>query len=149
MAAATSVKESNLDTSERSRVKIALIALVVAAAVAGCATARSSARIELSAVEFDFGTIPNTKPVSQTFQVRNVGRGTLEIGGMSTSCGCTTAEVSDRQLAPGEETSLKVTYDPQVHNGETGEFLRIVYVRSDDPEMPEVTLTIRVKVTEP
>ena len=81
--------------------------------------------------------------------MRNVGRGKLEIAGVSTSCGCTTAEVADRQLAPGEATELKVTYDPQAHNGATGEFMRIVYVRSNDPETPEATLTIRVKVTEP
>jgi hypothetical protein len=117
------------------------------ALIAACTTAPGE--IALNTAEFDFGTIPNTKPVSQVFQVRNVGRGELEITGVSTSCGCTTAEVDDHQLAPGEAANLKVSYDPQAHGGATGEFMRLVYVRSDDPDTPETALTIRVTVVEP
>ena len=68
---------------------------------------------------------------------------------MSTSCGCTTAKIDGRQLAPGEATDLTVTYDPLAHDGATGEFMRIVYVRSSDPNMPEANLMIRVTVVEP
>jgi hypothetical protein len=126
-----------------------LLALLLLGA-AGCSTVENSpGQIELSATDFDFGTVPNNRPVSEVFQVRNVGQGILEITGVSTSCGCTTAEVDARSLAPGEATGLTVTYDPQVHDGETGEFLRIVYVRSSDPDTPEASLTIRVTVVEP
>jgi hypothetical protein len=117
-------------------------------ALIGCSSG-SPGQIELSSAEFDFGTVPNTKPVSHTFEVRNVGRGELEILGVSTSCGCTTAEVSERRLRSGESAELTVTYDPQAHDGATGEFMRIVYVRSDDPETPEANLTVRVTVVEP
>jgi len=114
---------------------------------AGCTPSPSgSGRIELSATEFDFGTIPNDAPVSQVFQVRNVGEGWLEITGVSTSCGCTSAEVTPRRLAPGEVAELRVTYDPRVHGGEAGTFLRQVYIRSNDPEAPEAVLTIHVTV---
>jgi hypothetical protein len=114
------------------------------------ATATSGAgQIELSAASFDFGAIPNTEPVSHEFQVRNVGRGTLEITGVSTSCGCTEAEVESRHLARGESTTLHVTFDPQAHDGALGEFMRIVYVRSNDPATPEASLTIRVTVVTP
>jgi hypothetical protein len=124
-----------------------LLGLLLLVLVASCA--QQPGQIELSAAEYDFGTIPNTKSVSQMFEVRNVGRGKLEIAGVSTSCGCTTAEVDKRQLAPGEMAELMVTYDPQAHGGATGQFMRIVYIRTDDPDIPEATLTIRVKVTEP
>jgi hypothetical protein len=110
----------------------------------GCA--QQPGQVELSAAEYDFGTIPNDSPVSEVFEVRNVGRGKLEITGVSTSCGCTTATVNKRQLAPGEMAELLVTYDPQAHDGATGQFMRIVYVRTDDPDVSEVTLTIRVTV---
>jgi cytochrome c-type biogenesis protein CcmH/NrfF len=73
----------------------------------------------------------------------------LEIAGVSTSCGCTTAEIESRHLSPGEMTDLTVIYDPQVHDGETGSFLRVVYIRSNDPATPEATLTIRVMVVDP
>jgi hypothetical protein len=124
----------------------AAIGLTAAAAVVTARTAPG--HIELSAAEFDFGTVPNTAPVSQTFQVRNVGDGPLSITAVSTSCGCTTASVDDTELEPGEATDLTVIYDPLAHDGALGEFLRVVYVRSDDPGTPEATLTIRVRVVE-
>ena len=134
----------------RTALASAVLMVLALAAIVGCTSATSPAgQIELSTSEFDFGTIPNTDPVNHVFQVRNVGRGELEIIGVSTSCGCTTAEVGGRRLAPGEATDLTVTYNPQVHGGETGQFLRIVYIQSNDPETPEASLTIRVTVVEP
>ena len=125
-----------------------LIALLLTA-VAGCAPAGdASGQIELSATDSDLGTVPNDQPVSEVFQVRNAGLGALEIRGVSTSCGCTTAQVGKSRLEAGEATDLTVTYDPQVHNGETGTFLRIVYVRSSDPDTPEASLAIRVTVVD-
>lgn len=126
-----------------------VVALMVAVAVGYAALPQPSGQIELSATEFDFGTIPNTGPVRQVFQVRNAGDGPLQITSVSTSCGCTTAEIGSQQLAAGASADLTVTYDPLAHDGATGEFLRIVYVRSDDPDTPEATLTIRVTVFEP
>jgi amino acid transporter len=129
----------------------ALGLVLLAASVTGGFTARPAApgKIELATTEFDFGSVPNTQPVSQVFEVRNVGQGSLQITGVSTSCGCTTAQTSSSRLAPGEATDLTVTYDPQAHDGALGDFLRVVYIRSDDPEMPEASLTIRVTVVEP
>lgn len=126
-----------------------LVALAAAVAVGYAAIPQARGQIELSATEFDFGTIPNTGPVSQVFQVRNAGDGPLEISGVSTSCGCTTAEIGNRRLAPGETSDLAVTYDPLAHDGAIGEFMRVVFVRSDDPDTPEANLTIRVTVVEP
>lgn len=131
---------------KRATIGLALLGLLLLALAAGCA--QQTGKVELSAAEYDFGTIPNTKPVSKVFEVRNVGRGKLEIAGVSTSCGCTTAAVNKRQLAPGETAELQVTYDPQAHGGATGQFMRVVYVRTDDPDVPEATLTIRVTVNE-
>jgi hypothetical protein len=129
---------------KRGTIGLFSLGLLLLALVAGCAD--QPGRVELSVAEHDFGTIPNDKPVSQVFEVRNVGRGKLEIVGVSTSCGCTSAEVSKRQLGPGEAAQLAVTYDPLAHDGATGRFLRIVYIRSSDPDLPEATLTIRVTV---
>jgi hypothetical protein len=125
------------------------VALVAAVAVGYAAIPQARGQIELSATEFDFGTIPNTGPVSQVFQIRNAGDGPLKIGGVSTSCGCTTAQVGSQQLAAGESTDLTVTYDPLTHNGAAGDFMRLVYIRSDDPDTPEANLSIRVTVVEP
>lgn len=135
-----------------AKIAIAVVALLALGLLGTAAYARATSgpgRIELSASDFDFGSIPNTGPVTHEFQVRNVGRGSLEITGVSTSCGCTSAEVGSRHLARGESTSLRVTFDPQVHDGALGQFLRIVYLRSTDPATPEASLTIRVTVVAP
>jgi len=131
-------------------VLVATVVILGLAAAAGyAALPEAPGRIELSATEFDFGTVPNTGAISQTFQVRNGGEGSLDIDGVSTSCGCTTAEIARRELAPGESTELTVTYDPLAHDGALGEFMRVIYLQSDDPDTPEATLTVRVKVVEP
>lgn len=129
---------------------LAGVLILMLALGAGCRAAEADApgEIELSTHAFDFGTVPNTDPVSETFQVRNVGQGTLEILAVSTSCACTTAEVGSRSVPPGGATDLTVTYDPQVHDGATGEFVRVVYVRADDPDIQEAELTVRVTVVE-
>jgi hypothetical protein len=132
---------------KKKRVTVGLVVLgLLLALTTGCSG--QTGQIELSATEYDWGTIPNTAAVSQMFEVRNTGQGDLEILGVSTSCGCTTAEVDRRQLAPGEIAGLTVTYDPRVHDGATGQFMRAVYIRTDDPDMPEATLTVRVTVAE-
>lgn len=128
---------------------IIVLGLVAAVAVGYAGLSGASGRIELSSTEYSFGTVPNTRPVSHAFQVRNAGDGPLEISGVSTSCGCTTAEIGDRRLAAQETTVLTVTYDPLAHDGATGEFVRLVYLRSNDPDTPEASLTIRVTVVEP
>ena len=145
-------EEGDAIEGKRTLMRPALTGLLILilAATAGCTTVASSpGQVELSATEFDFGTIPNTEPVSQVFQVRNVGQGWLEITGVSTSCGCTMAEIDSQRLAAGQTTDLTVTYDPRTHEGATGEFMRVVYLRSSDPDAPEVTLVIRVTVVEP
>jgi hypothetical protein len=119
---------------------------LVLALVAGCT--QQTGQVELSTAEYDFGRIPNTEPVSEVFEVRNIGQGKLEITGVSTSCGCTTAEVDKRQLGPGEWAELTVTYDPQAHGGATGQFMRVIYVRTSDPDLPETELIVHVTVTE-
>ena len=133
-----------------SRRRIGLLAglgLLAALLLAACGPAPAG-RIALGTVESDFGTIPNTAPVSRTFEVRNEGDGPLEITGLSTSCSCTTAIAGRERLNPGEATELEVTFDPRTHNGATGEFLRKVFVRSTDPQTPEVVLTFTVTVVE-
>ena len=126
-----------------------LLVLAIAVAAGYAAIPQPPGRIELSASDFDFGTVVNTGPVSHTFQVRNVGKGRLEITGLATSCGCTSATIASQHLAPGASTDLTVTYDPLAHDGATGPFMRVVYVRSDDPNTPEASLTIHVTVVEP
>jgi hypothetical protein len=106
-------------------------------------------RIEVTPSSYDFGEISPTEKAVVEFQVKNTGGSPLEITRVSTSCGCTTAEIEDELLLPGETTTLHVTFDPQVMYTEglaEEEILRVIYVRSNDPDRPEVEVELRGRV---
>ena len=114
---------------------------IVAIIISGCSAV--APRIELSASSFDFGDInPADGLRTETFFVKNTGGAILNIASVSTSCGCTDAEVHSEKIQPGEQTTLTVTYDPSVHPELTGKIKRVVYVKSDDPLKEEIELEI-------
>ncbi len=111
--------------------------------VSGCSTTLSAPRIELSTNSFDLGDInPDEGNRVETFFVKNIGGSPLNIISVSTSCGCTEAEVESEEILPGEQTKLTVTYDPSVHPGLVGKMERVVYIKSNDPVNKEVELEL-------
>jgi hypothetical protein len=113
--------------------------------------AQGPPRIEVLPSSYDFGEISSTEKAEVGFQVKNAGRSPLEITRVSTSCGCTTAQLEDQTLLPGEATTLHVTFDPQLMRSEglieiEEEILRIVYIKSNDPDRPEVEIELRGRV---
>lgn len=115
-------------------------------AIAGCSGGTPQAAV--SPADYDFGRIGPDNPVTTTFVVNNPGNGPLQIESVATSCGCTTAQISSQTIAPGASADLTVTFDPQAHAGATGQFLRYVYLRTNDPATPEVEVEIKVEVVE-
>lgn len=82
--------------------------LFVAAANAQTATAET---LELKELEYNFGSIPQGKPVFHTFQIINKGTSPLKLDNVQTSCGCTTPEWSKEPIAPGATSQVKVGYN--------------------------------------
>lgn len=115
-------------------------------ALAGCSGGTPQAAV--SPADYDFGQIGPDNPVTTTFVVNNPGNGPLQIESVATSCGCTTAQISSQTIAPGASADLTVTFDPQAHAGAIGQFLRYVYLRTNDPATPEVEVEIKVEVVE-
>ncbi len=99
------------------------------------------ARLIIEPSEFNFGKV-NVK-TETSFVMRNQGGSPLEILGISTSCGCTTAWADQETIMPGGRTTLYVSFDPTVHEDLEGDVLRQVYVRSNDLEQPEVKVDLR------
>jgi hypothetical protein len=96
--------------------------------------------------QYDFGTISPNDKVEHDFVVQNVGTAVLEIADASASCGCTAAAVGDTTVEPGEETTIRVTYDPRV-NKEAGKFVtKQIRVKSNDPLVPLAEFTITADV---
>jgi hypothetical protein len=67
--------------------------------------------LKLSETSFDFGKIPQGKPVTHNFIVQNIGKDSLKIDNVQASCGCTTPEWSRTAVAPGQQTTIKVGYN--------------------------------------
>jgi hypothetical protein len=83
-----------------------------APAVAATATAADDGSLTLPEREYDFGKIPQGKPVVHVFEVVNNGRDSLHIMNVQASCGCTTPEWDRQKVqAPGEKTKITVGYN--------------------------------------
>lgn len=124
-----------------------LIASVLAVLIlAGC-SGGGTPRVEVVPASYDFGQV-GSEPVTTVFAVRNEGGGPLQIESVTTSCGCTTAQLSADSIAPGQAADLTVTFDPQAHPGSVGKFVRFVYLRTNDPQAAEVEVQITADVTD-
>lgn len=90
-----------------------------------------------------YGDVPTT-----TFTLTNFGPLPTKITRVSTSCGCTKAEVEKTELGAYEATQIKVSFNPAVHGDATdvGNVTRAIYIQTDNPNFPELTSTITAKV---
>ena len=81
----------------------------------------------LKELEFDFGKIPQGKPVTHVFEVINNGKDSLKIGNVQASCGCTTPEWErDKVQAPGQKTVITVGYNAAAE-GLFAKFITVTY----------------------
>jgi hypothetical protein len=72
---------------------------------------RSAETLGLKELTFDFGRIPQGKPVTHNFEVVNNGQKPLIIENVEASCGCTTPEWTTEPVAPGAKTIIKVGFN--------------------------------------
>lgn len=76
---------------------------------------------------YDFGKIPQGKPVLHLFEVVNTGKDSLRISNVQASCGCTTPEWErDKVQAPGQSTKITVGYNAAAE-GSFSKFITVTY----------------------
>src|SRR5438309_1552070 len=83
------------------------------AAVAFTAThaQNASEELELKELDYNFGTIPQGKPVYHIFQITNKSTAPLKLDNVQASCGCTTPEWSRDPIPAGGTDKIKVGYN--------------------------------------
>lgn len=65
----------------------------------------------LRETEFDFGKIPQGKPVTHIFEFTNTGTTPLALENVQASCGCTTPVWSRDTVDAGNSSQIKVGYN--------------------------------------
>lgn len=102
-------------------------------------TSAGTPTIYFTETQHDFGKVNEGDKVNYTFNFANKGSSVLTIKDIKTSCGCTAALISQDNLTPGQEGTLKVELDTK---NRSGKMSRTVTVNSNDPKDPAKVLTI-------
>ncbi|HEX5131755.1 MAG TPA: DUF1573 domain-containing protein [Candidatus Krumholzibacteria bacterium] len=117
------------------------IAFAVGAAVLAGSPETAEAQkpsIEIPRMRQDFGDVFERAQYEYAFVVRNRGDADLVIEDVKPGCGCTVAKF-DKLIKPGQEGKIELVLDGgRVH----GEFSKTASVKTNDPDHPELTLTI-------
>lgn len=75
---------------------------------------------------YDFGMIPQGKPVYHFFDIVNNGAVPLKLENVQASCGCTTPEWNKEPIAAGGADKIKVGYNAAAE-GDFQKFITITY----------------------
>ena len=93
--------------------------------------------LTLSETEYNFGKIPQGKPVTHIFEVTNNSKLPLKITQVNASCGCTTPTwEKDKTVAPGEKTNITVGYNAAAE----GPFTKFITISYNDTQSKQVTI---------
>lgn len=104
---------------------------------------KSAPTLSITPEKIDFGEIiQGDGVVSASVIVTNTSSETLQLHRLSTSCGCTTAEMDMSDLAPNEKRELTINFDPMVHPDQFGKIIRVVYLQTSSQDTPETEIDV-------
>jgi Protein of unknown function (DUF1573) len=105
--------------------------------------AASGPKIYCARPKFDFHNVDEGPDIIHEFHFRNVGKSTLVISDVHTSCGCTAAVEDKKQVPPGAIGTIKATYHTQ---GRPGHATKIITINSNDPVNPSFQMQLDMTV---
>jgi hypothetical protein len=114
--------------------RLAALALVALPVAAGAAP-----RIAGESGTFAFGAVERGTRVEHTFVLPNAGDAQLVVDQVKTTCGCTVAVVSAREIPPGGAARIAVSLDTAGLGGPT---TKVISVHTNDPDRPVVSLAL-------
>ncbi|MEO1497585.1 MAG: DUF1573 domain-containing protein [Planctomycetota bacterium] len=100
---------------------------------------------EVDSSVHDFGTMIRGGTESHDFVVTNTGAAPLSLEMGSTSCKCTLSDAAISDLAPGESTTVTLTWVAKVN---AGPFRQTANVLTNDPRHPRLVLSVEGQVTD-
>lgn len=88
---------------------------------------------------FDFGVVYKGDKVIHSYKFKNAGRGVLKIERVRSSCGCTAVNITSTEVEPGGCGEIKAIFHSKNYKGRTKKY---IFVHSNDPDEPVITLEI-------
>ena len=86
---------------------------------------------------FNFGKIPQGKPVTHFFEVKNTGKESFKLDNVQASCGCTTPEWDkDKIIEPGKTSTIKVGYNAAAE----GSFTKVITITYKQEFTRQITI---------
>lgn len=82
-------------------------------------------------------------PKTFVYRFTNIGKETVTIKRLVSTCSCASAVCPVKEVAPGASAEISVTYNPKGH---PGKFERKVFVYTQDGNSPAVVLRLSVEV---
>lgn len=93
---------------------------------ASAQTGAAGEALQFKETEHDFGNVPQGKPVTYSFEIRNTSNAPITLNNVQASCGCTTPEWSKDPIAPGAAAKIKVGFNAAAE-GSFEKFISVVY----------------------
>ena len=105
--------------------------------------------ISVEATSLDLGDVVNGDIITQDLTLRNDGDADLVIDSIITSCTCTQATINPMTIAAKQSGILHIEFDSGFHGPDlTGPLIRQVFIKSNDPQQPELKVELSVNVEE-
>ncbi|RQW82980.1 MAG: DUF1573 domain-containing protein [Geobacter sp.] len=121
------------------------VVTILAAVLALTVPALAGPQLTFDKAVYDFRTVAQGKTVVHSFTFRNTGDATGTITRVSSSCGCTVADVSNKVIQPGKTGTIKTTFDSSDFHGPV---TKEVFVYLGDQQKPAYILTMKGLVVE-
>jgi hypothetical protein len=99
---------------------------------------------KIAATTVDIGTMPQASSKDVEFRYKNDGKRDLNIRYVRPSCGCTAVQQGSMVIKPGQESSIKATFNSTGYN--PGKLTKSIYVYTDDPKNSEVVLFLNAEI---
>jgi len=124
------IHSKKLKYTDMKHLLFALTLTILSPFVKADPPANTSSKIKFAAVEHDFGSQPQGKPVTWDFTFTNEGTEPLVLENVQASCGCTTPTWTKEPVMPKKSGSIKAQYNM----ARDGAFRKSITVTTKDRE---------------
>lgn len=101
--------------------------------------------LRILGVPFDLGKIQQQKDSRHLITLRNDGKSRLTINAIQPNCSCITTTLAEKEIRPGEESTLEILFNPQ---DRLGTQQKSIMIYSNDPQNPAQRIVFNAYVEE-